>query len=210
VKAPLRSQTQAEGIKSRWMSNNAGVANAGNVAVLDAETDFQSVTIPPDQLQFLESRRWQTTEIARWFGVPPHLVGDVEKSTSWGTGIEQQNLGLNTYTLSGHTTPIEQRVGREVVTTRGQFAQFNLDELMRGSTQERYQALSTAVGGPWMTRNEARISENKKPLPDPDYDELLPPQGIGPSDATDDSQPGDEQPQDDATQPPDDQKDGND
>jgi phage portal protein BeeE len=108
-------------------------------------------------------------------------VGDVEKSTSWGTGIEQQNLGLNTYTLSGHITPIEQRLSREVVQTRGQYAEFNLDKLMRGSTQERYLSLFQAAGGPWMTRNEARISENRKPLTtDPAYDELLPPPGIGP------------------------------
>lgn len=182
VKAPLRNQTQAEGIKNRWMQNNAGVAHAGNVAVLDAETDFQTITIPPDQLQFLESRRWQTTEIARWFGVPPHLVGDVEKSTSWGSGIEVQNIGLNTYTLKGHICPVEQRVTREVVQTRGHVAKFNLDELMRGSTLERYQALGQAAGGPWMTRNEARISENKKPIDKPEYNELLPPQGIGPTD----------------------------
>lgn len=189
IKAPLKNQNQAEGIKARWMTSHAGVANAGDVAVLDAETDFQSVTIPPYQLQLLESRRWQTTEIARWFGVPPHLVGDVEKSTSWGTGIEQQNLGLNTYTLSGHTTPIEQRATREVVQTRGHFCKFNLDSLMRGSTQERYMALQTAVGGPWMTRNEARTSENKKPLTNPEYDELLPPQGIGPMEGDDPSGP---------------------
>lgn len=181
VKAPLASQQQAEGIKARWMKNHAGVAHAGDVAVLDAETDFQNITIPPEQLQFLESRRWQTTEIARWFGVPPHLVGDVERSTSWGTGIEVQNLGLHVYTLSGHTTPIEQRATREIVATRGQSAKFNLDALMRGTTQERFQALMTAAGGPWMTRNEARVSENKKPIDKPEYDELLPPQGIGPA-----------------------------
>ena len=180
VKAPLRSQSQAEGIKARWHATHGGTAHAGEIALLDAETDFQTVTIPPDQLQFLESRRWQTTEIARWFGVPPHLVGDVEKSTSWGTGIEQQNLGLNNYTLSGHTNPIEQRATRELL-VRGHYAQFNLDNLMRGSTQERFQALMTATGGPWMTRNEARASENMKPLKtDAEYDELLPPQGIGP------------------------------
>lgn len=189
VKAPLTSQTQAEGIKSRWMQKNAGVGHAGEVAILDAETDWQSITIPPEQLQFLESRRWQTTEIARWFGVPPHLVGDVERSTSWGTGIEQQNLGLHAYTLSGHTTPIEQRLTREVVATRGQFSKFNLDSLMRGSTTERYQALLTATGGPWMTRNQARISENMKPLEGKEYDELLPPQGIGPAQQQNDNRP---------------------
>lgn len=183
VKAPLASQAQAEGIKLRWANSHSGVAMAGDVAVLDAETDFQSVTIPPDQLQFLESRRWSTTEIARWFGVPPHLVGDVEKSTSWGTGIEVQNVGLTTYTLRGHTDPIEQRFTREVVTVRGHTGAFNLDALMRGSTAERYAALAQAVGGPWMTRNEARRGENFEPLEgDPEYDELLPPQGIGPTD----------------------------
>jgi HK97 family phage portal protein len=165
---------------------------AGDVAVLDAETDFQSVTIPPDQLQFLESRRWSTTEIARWFGVPPHLVGDVEKSTSWGTGIEVQNVGLTTYTLRGHTDPIEQRFTREVVTTRGHKGRFNLDTLMRGSTVERYAALAQSVGGPWMTRNEARRSEDLEPLTtDAEYDELLPPQGIGP---TDEAPPGQQKP----------------
>jgi HK97 family phage portal protein len=189
VKAPLRNQAQAEGIKARWMQKNAGVAHAGDVAILDAETDFQSVTIPPDQLQFLESRRWQTNEIARLYGVPPHLVGDVEKSTSWGTGIEVQNVGLVTYTASSYTKRIEQRVTREVVATRGQCAEFDLNDLMRGSTLERYQALAVAVGGPWMSRNEARVTENRVPLTtDPDYDELLPPQGIGPQD-------GDQQPQ---------------
>lgn len=198
VKAPLASQQQAEGIKARWMQRNAGLGAAGDVAVLDAETDFQNITIPPEQLQFLESRRWQTTEVARWFGVPPHLVGDVERSTSWGTGIEVQNLGLHTYTLVGHTTPIEQRVTREVVQTRGQVAKFNFNALMRGTVQERYQALNTAVGGPWMTRNEARASEDMKPLDNSEYDELLPPQGAqleaeppqGPPEAQPADQPG--------------------
>lgn len=183
VKAPLTDQAQAEGIRSRWMAKHGGVGNAGGVAVLDAETDFMPLTIPPDQLQFLQSRRWETTEIARIYGIPPHLVGDVEKSTSWGTGIEQQNIGFVAYTISELTNRIEQRVTREVVGTRGQYAEFDLDRLMRGSTQERYAALATAVGGPWMTRNEARIGENRLPIEDPEYDELLPPQGIGPVEA---------------------------
>lgn len=182
VKVPLSSQNQAEGIKHRWNDAHAGVDNAGDIAVLDAETDYQNITIPPDQLQFLESRRWSTTEVARWFGIPPHIVGDVEKSTSWGTGIEQQNLGLNSFTLDGHTIPIQQRVTREIVGTRGHKAKFNTDRLVRGNLAERYQALITATGGPFMTRTEARKIENLAPKDDPEYDELLPPQGIGPMD----------------------------
>jgi HK97 family phage portal protein len=181
VKAPLKDQAQAEGIRSRWLNRHGGASQAGGVAVMDAETDFMPITIPPDQLQFLQSRRWQTTEVARMFGIPPHLVGDVEKSTSWGTGIEQQNIGFVTYTIADYTNRIEQRVTREIVDTRGQCAEFDLDRLMRGDTTERYQALNQAVGGPWMTRTEARIAEKRLPIEGhPDYDELLPPQGIGP------------------------------
>ena len=174
VKAPLTSQAQAEGIKARWMSRNAGLRNAAEVAVLDAETDFQSITIPPDQLQFLESRRWGTTEIARLFGLPPHIVGDVEKSTSWGTGIEQQNIGMVTYTISDYTTSIEQRMTREVIATRGQYAEFSLARLMRGSTQERFNAYHTAANSGWVTGNEIRAWENMPPLPHLDVSFISP------------------------------------
>lgn len=165
VKAPLASQVHADEIRRRWITNHAGVSSAGDVAVLDAETDYQPITIPPDQLQFLESRGWQTKEIARLFGIPPHLVGDVEKSTSWGSGIEQQNVGFVAYTLSGWTNRIEQRFTREVIRTRKQYAEFDLDRLMRGDMSERFQAYATAIQNGWITRNEARLKENMVPLP---------------------------------------------
>lgn len=204
IKAPLKSQAQAEGVKARWMNNNAGVGNAGNVAVLDAETDFQSITIPPDQLQFLESRRWQTTEIARMFGIPPHLVGDVEKSTSWGTGIEQQNIGFVAYTIASYTNRIEQRVTREVVSTRGQCAEFNLDRLMRGSMSERFLAYQQALGAGWISADEIRVKENMNPLggkfakPFPPAGATQPMDGDDQGDEQDDpSEADNSQPQDD-------------
>lgn len=160
VKAPLARQSQADAIRNKWLQKHGGVGHAAEVAVLDAETTFQPLTIPPDQLQFLQSRRWETTEIARWFGIPPHLVGDVEKSTSWGTGIEQQNVGFIDYTVSGWTNRMQQRVGRELVPARSQYCEFDLDRLMRGSMTERFQAYAIAIQWGWLTRNEARIKEN--------------------------------------------------
>jgi HK97 family phage portal protein len=165
VKAPLADQEQADNIKRRWQTINAGTHNAAEVAVLDAETTFQPLTIPPDSLQFLQSRQWQTEEIARIYGIPPHLVGDETKSTSWGSGIEQQNIGFVAYTVAGWTTPIQQRVSREIVNTRGQYASFDLTELMRGSSNERFQAYALGIQWGWLTRNEARIAEDKPPLP---------------------------------------------
>lgn len=162
VKAPLSSQTQADQIRARWISRNGGTSNAAEVAVLDSETTFQPLTIAPEALQFLESRRWQTTEIARLFGIPPHLVGDVEKSTSWGTGIEQQNVGFVSYTVSGWTNRIEQRLSREVIYAADPktYCEFDLDRLMRGSMSERFNAYAVAIQWGWLTRNEARLKEN--------------------------------------------------
>jgi len=181
VKAPLANQAQAEGIKARWMQKNAGVGHAGDVAVLDAETDFQDITIPPDQLQFLESRRWNTTELARMFGVPPHMVGDVERSTSWGTGIEEQTQGFISFTVEGFTAACEQRTTREVVNTRAWYAEFDLSRLMRGTTLERYQAYQIALASGWITGNEVRKKENLRPLDG--LDKPFPPLGINPQGA---------------------------
>lgn len=164
VKAPLSSQTQADQIRARWADKSGGVAHGAEVAVLDAETSFQPLTIPPDALQFLESRRWQTTEIARMFGIPPHLVGDVEKTTSWGTGIEQQNIAFTSYTVSGYTNRIEQRASREVIPSSTQFCEFDLDRLMRGSMAERFTAYGRAIQDGWLLRNEARVKENMQPV----------------------------------------------
>lgn len=164
VKAPLANQTQADEIKRRWRNVNAGMSHAGDVAVLDSETEFQPLTIPPDTLQFLESREWQSSELARMYGVPPHLIGDESKSTSWGTGIEQQNIGFVAYTVAGWTSRFEQRVTREIVNTRGQYASFDLTELMKGSTSERFTAYAQGIQWGWMTRNEARIREDMEPI----------------------------------------------
>lgn len=161
---PLANQNQADEMKRRWATRNSGTLNAGSVAVLDAETDFVPLTIPPDQLQFLEARRWQTTELARIFGIPPHLVGDVEKTTSWGTGIEQQNTAFVAYTLAAWANRIEQRITREVVQTRGQSAAFDFASLIRGDMQQRFTAYATAIQWGFFTRNEARVAEDKQPI----------------------------------------------
>jgi HK97 family phage portal protein len=114
------------------------------------------------------------------FGIPPHLVGDVERSTSWGTGIETQNTGFVSYTVSGWTNRIEQRVTREVINTRKQFTEFDLDRLLRGSMSERFAAYTQSISAGWMTRNEARIKENMVPLPG--LDEPILALNMGPGD----------------------------
>ena len=164
VKAPLKNQQQADAIRAKWLHKSGGVQHAGEVAILDSESAFQPLTIPPETLQFIQSRRWQTTEMARWFGIPPHLVGDVEKSTSWGSGIEQQNVGFDSFTLRGWTRRFESRYTRELLPGRQQYCIHDLSKLLRGTQLERYQAYSFGVQGNWILRNEIRAMEDLEPI----------------------------------------------
>lgn len=161
VKAPLAKQSQADAMKMAWRNAHGGIRNAGEVAVLDAETDFQPITIDPDALQFLQSRQWQAWEIAKIFGIPAYMV---QPNSTWGTGIEQQNIGFVTYTVRSYSDRIEQRFTREFA-VRGHLLEFDLDRLMRGSMTERFQAYGQAIGWGWMTRAQARTKERMKPLP---------------------------------------------
>lgn len=162
VKVPLASQDQADAIKYQWRTSHGGVRNAGDVAVLDSETDFQPVTINPDSLQLLESRGWQMQEVARIFGVPLTMLST--NSTGYGDAIETQQVGFVTYTVRQYTDRIEQRVARQFL-PRGEKAAFDLDGLMRGSMLERFQAYNVGIAGGWMTREQPRVLENMPPLP---------------------------------------------
>ncbi len=161
VKAPLANQGQADAIKHQWASSHGGVNNSGSVAVLDAETDFTPITIEPNALQFLESRQWQASEVAKMFGIPAFMVSE---QTSWGAGIEQQWQGFVTMTLRSYTDRAEQRFTREFA-KRGKILEFELDRLMRGSTADRYAAYGQAIGWGWMSPNEVRVKERMKTKP---------------------------------------------
>lgn len=158
------TQPQADAIKARWRDKMQGAHHAHDVAVLDQGTKFQATTLAPEEAQFLQTRRWQTIDIARVFGIPPHLLGDVERTTSWGTGIEQQNIAFVAYTLRPWLTRIEQRMSFEIVTPKTQFCEFEINGLLRGAAAERSQFYASAIQWGWMTRNEARIEENLQPI----------------------------------------------
>lgn len=127
---------QAEKIKTRWKAKMAGLQGAHDVAVLDSGIKFQQLSIPPGDAQFIESRRFQIAEIARIFGIPPHMLADTEKSTSWGTGIEQQSIGFVVYTLRPWLTRVEQRVSR-LLQPSAVYARYAVEGLLRGDSQQR-------------------------------------------------------------------------
>lgn len=155
---------QAEALKTRWRERMTGLASAHDVAVLDSGAKWQPIGIPPEDSQFIESRKFQITEVARLYGIPPHMLGDVEKSTSWGSGIEQQGIGFNIYTLRPWLARVEQALSNELL-PRGVNCRFNVAELLRGDMQAELAAHQTAVLSGQETPNEARAARGKAPLP---------------------------------------------
>ena len=156
-------------LKASWEEAHNGLGNAQRVAVLEEGVSWQAIGTPPEDAQFLETRSFQITEIARWFGVPPHLVGDVERSTSWGTGIEEQNLAFYTLTLMPLLRRIESSALQKLFTEAEQqtlFPEHLLDALLRPDTLKRSQALQVQFMNGAISQDEWREIENRNPLPD--------------------------------------------
>lgn len=145
-------------LKAEWDAQHKGADNAYRTAVLEGGVTWQTLTVPNDDAQFLESRKFQVTEIARIFRVPPHMIGDLDRATF--SNIEQQAIEFVTYSLQPWLTRLEQRINLEVFDSRlddGIFCEFLVDGLLRGDTATRYAAYAQA---PWMTDNEKRRREN--------------------------------------------------
>jgi len=179
----------AETLKKRWMDKISGVRNAYDVAVLDAGIKFQQLSLPPVDLQFLEARGFQITEIARLYGLPPHLLSQQERQTSWGTGIEQHNIGFVVYTLEPTWfRRIEQRITAELL-PEGIRGEFVVQGLMRGDSIARSQFYRALAQIKAMTPNEIRERENLPPAEWGDEPLELP---GAPSDGGDGPEPGSE------------------
>lgn len=150
----------------------AGAMNAGRPFVLEGGAEWQQISMNADDAQLLESRGWSVEEICRWFLVPPVLIGHNEKTTSWGTGIEQILLGFLKFSLNPYLRRIRQTIWKQLMTpaerAAGLFAEFNVEGLLATDSQGRanfYQKM-TAIGA--YTINEVRAKENLPPVPNGD------------------------------------------
>jgi HK97 family phage portal protein len=161
------STKDADDIKARWKAQHSGVDNAHDIAVLGAGTKFQPISMPPQDAQFIESRRFQVAEVARIYGVPPHLLMDTERSTSWGTGIETQTTGLVVFTMGAHLTRFERRYSRALLPAP-QYSRFTTAGLTRGDIATRMNAYATGRQWGWLSVNDVRRLEDMPPVPDGD------------------------------------------
>jgi HK97 family phage portal protein len=141
---------------------------AGKPLILNNGFQWHSLSINPDDAQMLESRNFSVEEICRFFGVPPHMVGHTQNSTSWGTGLEQQTLGFLMFTLRRRLKRIEKSVAKQLLTPADRAAgisvRFNVEDLLRVDSQGRakFYEVMTRIGA--MTINEVRALENLPPV----------------------------------------------
>ncbi len=153
-------------VRDSWNAAYQGSSNSHRVAVLEEGMKYQPIGISPEQAQFLETRKFQINEIARIFRVPPHMVGDLEKSSF--SNIEQQSLEFVKYTLDPWVIRWEQAISRALLRPDEKklyFAKFNVDGLLRGDYVSRMNGYATARQNGWMSANDIRELENLDRIP---------------------------------------------
>ncbi|CAM2958342.1 phage portal protein [Corynebacterium jeikeium] len=148
-------------VRESWQQTFGGARNANKVAVLEEGMKYTPISVSPEQAQFLETRKFQINEIARIFRIPPHMVGDLEKSSF--SNIEQQSLEFVKYTLDPWVIRWEQALTKTLLSPREKpsvFVKFNLEGLLRGDYVSRMNGYAVARQNGWMSANDIRALEN--------------------------------------------------
>lgn len=154
-------------VRESWSETFGGSANSHKVAVLEEGMKYTPISINPSEAQFLETRKFQINEIARIFRVPPHMVGDLEKSSF--SNIKQQSLEFVKYTLEPWLIRWEQSLARALLTSdekKKYFVKFNVDGLLRGDYQSRMQGYAVGIQNGFMCPNDVRALENMDLIPE--------------------------------------------
>ncbi|MCV0371084.1 phage portal protein [Filomicrobium sp.] len=142
----------------------SGGDSEGKALVLEEGMETAPLAMTAEDAQWLEGRKFSRNDIAMFFGVPPHMIGDTEKSTSWGSGIEQQSIGFVSYTLEDHLTTWEESINRDLIPDNSDlYARFNRAALVKGDIKARWDAHVKALQWGVYSPNEVRALEDKNP-----------------------------------------------
>lgn len=155
-------------MRSQWLERYSGKGKGYAPIVLSGGIDIKELSLSAEDAQLLETRNFQIEDIARIFGVPPFMIGRMEKTTSWGSGVEHMGIGFTKYTLQRHLVKIEQEFNRKCFKTARHFSEFDTKGLERGDIKTRFDAYRSAMGRAgepgWMSKNEIRKAENLPPV----------------------------------------------
>lgn len=142
----------------------SGGDQEGKNLILEEGMDYARIAMTAEDAQWIESRKFSRSDIAMFFGVPPHMIGDTEKSTSWGTGIEQQSIGFVAYTLEDHLTMWEEAINRDLIGADDTlYARFNRAALVKGDIKARWEAYVKGLQWGVWSPNEIRALEDENP-----------------------------------------------
>lgn len=159
-----------------------GLGQSHRLMLLEEGMKYQRVGIPPEEAQFIETRKFQLEEIARLYNVPLHLLQHHEKATSWGSGIEHLNIGFVMHSIRPYLVNWEQEFQRKLFDEDDHFAEFLIEGLLRGDLQSRYEAYTKGRQWGWLSANDVRELENQNPLPGEQGDIYLVPMNMVPAD----------------------------
>ena len=151
-------------LRESWHAVYGGAMNTGRIAVLEEGVKYQQIAIPPEEAQFLETRKFQIDEIARLHRVPPHMIGDLEKSSF--NNIEQQSLEFVKYTLNPWVVRWEQSLQKALLTDKEReeyFIRFKVDGLLRGDYKSRMEGYAIGRQNGWLSANDIRSLEDLNP-----------------------------------------------
>lgn len=152
-------------LRESWESRHGGLSGSHRVAILEEGLQYKQIGIPPEDAQFLETRRFQVIEIARAFRVPPHMLGDLERATF--SNIEHQSIDFVVHTIRPWLVRWEQSIQQRLMLAEERerfYAEFLVDGLLRGDTQTRYQAYAVGRQNGWLSANDIRELENMNPV----------------------------------------------
>jgi HK97 family phage portal protein len=159
------SQKAKTSLEEHWEATYGGGKGQRRVAVLEEGMDVSAISLTKQDAQFLETRKFQRGEIAGIFQVPPHMIGDTEKSTSWGTGIEQQQIGFVQYTMRRWLVTWEQAIWQQFIEAEQAFyPEFNVDGLLRGDLKTRMDSYALGITNGVYSVNDVRRKENESPV----------------------------------------------
>ncbi|SFM63835.1 phage portal protein [Rugamonas rubra] len=159
---------QVELLRTEYTRKYAGVRNAGAPMVLPKDVDLKEMSMTAGDAQLLESRKYQVIDIARAFGVPAHMIGAQETTSSWGSGVQAQTLGFIKFSMQAHLDVVRQELNRKLFRRASPFVEHKMESLMSGDSKAEGDYMRQCVGGSqgpgWMTINEARRIKNLPPV----------------------------------------------
>ena len=152
-------------LRESWNAAYGGSSNTGKVAILEENMKFERISMPNNEAQFLESRKFQVNEICRIYRVPPHMIGDLEHATF--SNIEHQSISFAMHTIRPWLVRMEQSLNRALFSDKEKgvyYVRFNIDGLMRGSYKERMEGYAIGRQNGWLSANDIRELENMNPI----------------------------------------------